>query len=171
MAFGEPVEPLVELLKSFLVLQSQSLDALISLPAETAQPLISLPACRSIRSPSCPINLARASSRWSKVVALPFPGTAGGRLPFVFLVAIYVIPPPLPDTRGSVRLTLTPAPGHLFDADRLHLLLRLLEELDVQAKALQLPDQHVERLRHAGFDGSFSFDDRFVDFGATVNII
>src|SRR5512139_1680477 len=41
-----------------------------------------------------------------------------------------------------------------------------LDQLDVEAQALQLPDQHVERLGDARVVGRVPLDDRLVDLGA-----
>src|SRR5580704_6540025 len=46
-----------------------------------------------------------------------------------------------------------------------------LHQFDVQAEGLQLTDQDVERLGHAGFDTRFAFDDGLVDFCAAINVV
>src|SRR6266404_958821 len=44
-------------------------------------------------------------------------------------------------------------------------------QLDVQAERLQLADEHVERLGHAGFDTRFALDDGLVDFRAAIDVV
>src|SRR5208337_3800881 len=51
------------------------------------------------------------------------------------------------------------------------LLLRGLDQLDIQAKRLQFANQHVERLRHARLHRGLAFDDSLVDFGAPVHVV
>src|SRR5712692_844310 len=51
------------------------------------------------------------------------------------------------------------------------LLLRDLDQLDVQAKRLQFANQHVERLGDARLHRGLAFDDGLVDFGASVHIV
>src|SRR5512138_1624331 len=46
-----------------------------------------------------------------------------------------------------------------------------LDQLDVQAQALQLPDEHVERLGDARGVGRVALDDRLVDLGPTVDVV
>ena len=46
-----------------------------------------------------------------------------------------------------------------------------LDQLDIKAQRLQLANQHVERLRHAGLDGGFALDDGLVNLGAAINVI
>src|SRR5262245_4141838 len=46
-----------------------------------------------------------------------------------------------------------------------------LDQLDVQAEALQLSDQDVERLRHAGGVERVALDDRLVDLGPPVHVV
>src|SRR6202049_1759651 len=47
----------------------------------------------------------------------------------------------------------------------------LFHQLDVQAQRLQLANQDVKGLRHARFGCGFSFNDRFVDLGAPVDVV
>src|SRR3981081_4355901 len=51
------------------------------------------------------------------------------------------------------------------------LLLRDLDQFDVQAKRLQFANQHIERFRHARLHRGLTFDDGLVDFGASVHIV
>src|SRR5579871_5899117 len=46
-----------------------------------------------------------------------------------------------------------------------------LDQLHIQAQRLQLADQHVERLRHAGLHGSFALDDGLVNLGSAIDIV
>src|SRR5512138_1973911 len=46
-----------------------------------------------------------------------------------------------------------------------------LDQLDVQAQTLQLPDQHVERIGDAGVVRRVALDDRLVDLGAAVDVV
>src|SRR3990172_10046446 len=45
-----------------------------------------------------------------------------------------------------------------------------LQELDVEAQALQLPDEHVERLREPRCERGIALDDGLVDLGAAVDV-
>src|SRR6266852_1024867 len=51
------------------------------------------------------------------------------------------------------------------------LLLPGLDQLHIQTERLQLPDQHVERLRHARLHGRFALDDGLVNLGAAVYVV
>src|SRR6202521_1584633 len=51
------------------------------------------------------------------------------------------------------------------------LLLRDLDQLDIQAKRLQFANQHVERLGDTRLHRGLAFDDGLVDFGASVHIV
>src|SRR5260370_13711445 len=46
-----------------------------------------------------------------------------------------------------------------------------LDQLDVQAQALQLPDEHVERLGQAGVEHGVALDDGLVDLGSPVHVV
>src|SRR3954464_15487748 len=46
-----------------------------------------------------------------------------------------------------------------------------LDELDIQAKRLQLADEDVERFRHARLDRRLALDDGLVDLGAAVYVV
>src|SRR6266568_5524146 len=46
-----------------------------------------------------------------------------------------------------------------------------LDQLDVQAQALQLPDEHVERLGQTGVEHGVALDDGLVDLGPTVHVV
>src|SRR5215471_9346565 len=46
-----------------------------------------------------------------------------------------------------------------------------LDQLDVEAEALQLPDQHVERLWDARVVRGVALDDRLVDLGPAVDVV
>src|SRR4029077_1922236 len=51
------------------------------------------------------------------------------------------------------------------------LLLRDLDQLDIQAKRLQFANQHVERLGDTRLHRGLALDDGLVDFGASVHIV
>src|SRR5258706_11025931 len=51
------------------------------------------------------------------------------------------------------------------------LLLRNLDQLDIQAQRLQLTNQHVERFGDARLHRGLAFDDSLVDFCASVHIV
>src|ERR1700733_5960294 len=51
------------------------------------------------------------------------------------------------------------------------LLVGELDELDVEAEGLQFADKYVERLGHTRLDGSFAFDDGFVDLGTAEDVV
>src|SRR5246500_4488882 len=46
-----------------------------------------------------------------------------------------------------------------------------LDPLDVEAECLQLTDEHVERLRHAGVDCRPALDDGLVDLGTAIDVV
>src|SRR5437667_9647055 len=46
-----------------------------------------------------------------------------------------------------------------------------LHKFDIEAEALQLADQNVERLRNARLHCSFTFHNRLVDLGSSVHVV
>src|SRR5215472_6803433 len=49
--------------------------------------------------------------------------------------------------------------------------LQSFDQLDIEAERLQLTDQHVEGLGHAGFNGGLALDDGLVDLGAAKDVV
>src|ERR1700761_14443 len=73
---------------------------------------------------------------------------------------------PIPAAFSAARMGVQPLIGYgHVDQFRLRKLLqiRALDQLDIQAKRLQLADQHVEALRYTWLDRRFDLDDGLVD--------
>src|SRR5262245_61079193 len=73
-------------------------------------------------------------------------------------------------TSGTTRPTSRFGRMGIIRLIRLPSVLRL-DQLDVQAQALQLPDQDVERFGQARRVGRVALDDGFVDLGSPVDVI
>src|SRR5262245_40463990 len=97
-----------------------------------------------------------------------------------------MIPGPSPSVRGTGRSPSASAPHLVGDLARergetggnaRRLLLgaprlgRVFDQLDVEAQRLKLLEEHVERLRQAGFEHVLALDDRLVHPGATEDVV
>src|ERR1700720_735602 len=102
------------------------------------------------------------ASRWSFVASeISDPGAQEQR-PRVYSLKL---------SRTASRERPTTSDRRLICRHGHRLLLRDLDQLDIQAKRLQFANQHVERLGDTRLHRGLAFDDGLVDFGASVHVV
>src|SRR5581483_12046264 len=84
-------------------------------------------------------------------------GTAGSGYEFLFIIRCARRPERL-ETEASIRRCSQQVLG-------------ALDQLDVEAEALELANEHIERFGHARLDRRFTLHDRFVKFRAADHVV